>query len=71
MNGISGWTYMFPPLRDGLREPALMRMLNDSPLATHFDLTDFSLPPGLISKMHRSGTDDTTSSAFVHTLPAH
>ena len=31
MKGISVWTYMFPPLRDGPRDPALMRMQMEVP----------------------------------------
>jgi hypothetical protein len=31
INGISGWTWIFPPLRDGLRDPALTRMQMEVP----------------------------------------
>lgn len=31
MNGISGWTCMFPPLRESPRDPALMRMQMEVP----------------------------------------
>jgi hypothetical protein len=31
MNGISGWTWIFPPFRDGPRDPELMRMQMEVP----------------------------------------
>ena len=31
MNGISGWTWIFPPLRESPRDPALLRMPMEVP----------------------------------------